>query len=149
MIRPKNETEDSSLSTIKNCETLIEQTHRKAEETSEFELTKLREIFLFTPPIQIIGDWSIGLTNLQVYNSIFNTTEENNKIELYKKFPNAKSSRVSFEKIRDEKEKDLKFKDITATDLQDDIIGPIIIEENRNQVTKRMKEDKYMRILSI
>ena len=38
--------------------------------------------------------------------------------------------------------------DITATDLQDDIIGPIIIEEYRNQITKRVKDDKYMLILA-
>ena len=39
--------------------------------------------------------------------------------------------------------------DITATDLQDDIIGPIIIEEYRNQVTKRTKDHNYMRISAI
>ena len=39
--------------------------------------------------------------------------------------------------------------DITAADLQDDIIGPIIIEEYKEQVTKRMKEEQYMTILSI
>ena len=38
--------------------------------------------------------------------------------------------------------------DITATDLQDEIYGPIIIEEYREQVTKRMKDDNYMHILS-
>ena len=38
--------------------------------------------------------------------------------------------------------------DITAANLQDDIIGPIIIEEYREQVTKRMKDDKYMKILA-
>ena len=38
--------------------------------------------------------------------------------------------------------------DITAADLQDDIIGPIIIEEYRDQVTKRMKDDKNMEILA-
>ena len=31
MIRPKNQTEDLLLSTTKNCQTLIEQTQRKAE----------------------------------------------------------------------------------------------------------------------
>ena len=31
MIRPKNETEDLSLSITKNCETLIQQTHGKPE----------------------------------------------------------------------------------------------------------------------
>ena len=39
--------------------------------------------------------------------------------------------------------------DITATDLQDDIIGPIFIDEYREQVTKRMKDDQYMKILAI
>ena len=33
MIRPKNDTEHFLLSISKNCETFIEQTHRKAEET--------------------------------------------------------------------------------------------------------------------
>ena len=38
--------------------------------------------------------------------------------------------------------------DITATDLQDEILGPIIIDEYRKQITKRMKDDKYMEILA-
>ena len=37
MIRPKNDTEDLLLSITKNCETLIEKTHRKAAETLEFK----------------------------------------------------------------------------------------------------------------
>ena len=75
MIRPKNETEDLLLSIIKNCETLIDQTHRKAE-TLDFKMTKPRETFHFNPPIQIKGDWMIGLTDLEVYNSIY---KRNNK----------------------------------------------------------------------
>ena len=39
--------------------------------------------------------------------------------------------------------------DITTTDLQDDIIAPIIIKENREEVTKRMKHGKYMLILAL
>ena len=56
MIKPKNETEDLLLSITKNCETLIEQTHRKAEETLEFKMIKPRETFHFKPSIQIKGD---------------------------------------------------------------------------------------------
>ena len=74
MIRPKNETEDLLLSITKNCEKLIEQTHRKAEETLEFKSTKPKETFHFKPPISIEGSWMIGLTCLEVYNSIFNIT---------------------------------------------------------------------------
>ena len=51
MIQPKNETKNLLLSITKNCETLVEQTHRKPEETLEFKMTKPREIFHFKPPI--------------------------------------------------------------------------------------------------
>ena len=44
MIKQKNETEDL-LSITKNCGTLIQQSHSKAEETLEFKLTKPRELF--------------------------------------------------------------------------------------------------------
>ena len=147
MIRPKNETEDLLLSITKNCETLIDQTHRKAEETLEFKMNESRESFHFKPPIQIKGNWMIGLTDLEVYNSIFNIKEENNKFELYK-FPDEKTGGVTYEKVRDEIEKDLDIEDITAEDLQDDIIAPIIIEEYKKQVTKRMKDDGYMNIVA-
>ena len=56
MIRTKIETEDLLLSISKNCETLIDQTHRKAEETLEFKMTKPRETFHFKPPIQKIKE---------------------------------------------------------------------------------------------
>ena len=147
MIRPKNQTEDLLLSITKNCETLINQTHRKAEETLEFKMNKSREIIHFNPTIQIKEDWMLGLNDLEVYNSIFNITEQNNKFELYK-FPDEKSGGVSYEKVRDEIERDLGISDITAADLQDDIIAPIIIEEYKKQVTKRMEDGGYMKILA-
>ena len=147
MIRPKNETEDFLLSITKNCQTLIEQTHINAEETLEFKMVKPRETFHFKPPIQVKGDWMIGLTDLEVYNSIFNITEENNKFELYK-FPDEKSGGISYIKVRDEIERDLNISDITDVDLQDDIIAPIIIEEYKKQVTKRMEDGGYMNILA-
>ena len=147
MIQPKNET-DLLLSITKYCETLIEQTHTKLQQTLEFKMIKPRETFHFKPPIQIKGDWMIGLTDLEVYNSIFNITEENNKFELYK-FPDEKAGGVTYIKVRDEIEKYLGFEDITAADLQDDIIGPIIIEEYKKQVVKRMNDEQYMNILAI
>ena len=84
MITPKNKTEDFLLSKTKNCETLIRQTHRKAEETLEFKMNRSKETFHFKPPISIEGEWMVGLTDLEVYNSIFNITEENNKFEIYR-----------------------------------------------------------------
>ena len=147
MIRPKNETEDLILSITKNCQTLIKQTHRKAEETLEFKMTKPRETFHFKPTIQVKGDWMLGLTDLEIYNSIFNIKEENNKFELYK-FPDKKAGGVTYTKVKDEIERDLDISDITDADLQDDIIAPIIIKEYREQVTKRMKDGGYMNIIA-
>ena len=147
MIRPKNQTEDLLLSLTKNCETPIEQTHRKAEETLEFKMIQSKQAFHFKPPIPIERSWMIGLTSLEVYNSMFNITEENNNFELYK-FPDRKIGGVSYTKVRDEIERDLDFSDITATDLQDELIGPIIIDEYREQVTKRMEDGVYMNFLS-
>ena len=45
-------------------------------------MIKPRETFHFHPPIQGKGDWVLGLVNLEVHNSIFNITEENNEFEL-------------------------------------------------------------------
>ena len=83
MIQPKNQTEDLLLSITKNCEMLIEQTHRKPEETLEFKMTKPKETFRFKPSIQVKEIWMLGLVDLEVYISIFNITEENNKFEHY------------------------------------------------------------------
>ena len=55
----------------------------KAEETLEFKFTKPRESFSFNPTISIEGSWMIGLTILEIYNSIFIITEEINKFEHY------------------------------------------------------------------
>ena len=110
-------------------------------------MTKPRETFHFKPPIQSEGDWMIGLVDLEVYNSILNITEENNKFQLYK-LPDEKSGVISYTKVRYEIERDLDISDITAADLQDDIIAPIIIEEYKKQVTKRMEVGGHMKILA-
>ena len=43
----------------------------------------------------------------------------------------------------------MNIEDITAEGLQEEIIGPIIIEEYNKQVSKRMKDEQYMNILAI
>ena len=43
----------------------------------------------------------IGITDLEVYNFIFNITEENNKLQFYES-PDEKSGGVSYTKVRDE-----------------------------------------------
>ena len=84
MIRPKKDTGDLSISITKNCEMLIKKNHRKAEETLEFKMIKPGETFPFNPQVEVKEDGMIGLTDLEVCNSILKITEENNKFELYK-----------------------------------------------------------------
>ena len=127
MIRPKNETEDLLLSITENCETSIKQTHRKPEETLKFNLTKPRETFQFNPPIQIKGDWMIGLRSFEVYNSILFINTTNNKFELY----TDNSDEFSFEEVKDEVEEILDISDNTPSQLQHEIIGPRIIQTHR------------------
>ena len=69
MMRPKSETEDLLLSRTKNCETLIEQTLTKDQETLEYKMIKSRQIFHFNPQIPSEGSWMIGLTDLEEYSS--------------------------------------------------------------------------------
>ena len=140
MIQPKNQTEDLLLSITKNCETLIKQTHRKAEETLEFKMIKPRETFHFKPPIQIQGDWMLGLINLEVYNSIFNITEENNKFELYRDT----SAKFGFLELKDELEDILNISHVTNKHLNDEIIGPRIIDEFIKLSNEKKNSDGYM-----
>ena len=143
MITPKNETEDLLLSITKNCETSIEQTRRKPEETLEFKMTKSREIFHFTPPIEIKEDWMLGLTDLEVYNSSFNITEENNKFELYRDT----SDKFGFLELKDELEEILNISHITSEHLDDEVLGPRSIDEFIKLSNEKKKADGYMILL--
>ena len=143
MIQPKNETEDLLLSITRNCEMLIEQTHRKAEETLEFKMNKSRETFQFRPSIQIQGSWMLGLKDLEVYNSIFNITERNNKFEIYRDSCN----KFGFLDLKDELEEILNIPHISQKHLQDDEIGPRIIDEFYKLSHEKINSDGYMIIL--
>ena len=106
-------------------------------------MIKPRETFHFKPPIQNQGDWMVGLLNLEVYNSIFNITEENNKIELYRDM----SDKFGFLELKDELEEILNIPHITNEHLQDDEIGPRIIDEYIKLSTEKKNRDGYMILL--
>ena len=143
MIRPKNETEDLLLSITKNCETLLEQTHTKPQETLEFKMIKPRETFHFKTPAQVEGDWMIGLTDLEVYNSILNITKENNKFELYRD----SSNKFGFIELKDELEEILNIPHITDYHLEDETIARRIFNEYIKLSTEKMNSDGYMLLL--
>ena len=77
----------------------------------------------------------IGLTDLEVYISIFNITEENNKFELYRD----SSNKFGFLELKDELEETLNISHISQEHLDDGIIGPRIIDD----FSKLSHEKKY------
>ena len=143
MIRPKNETEDLLLSITKNCEKLVEQTHRKPEETLEFKMLKPRKTFHFNPPIHIKGDWMLGLIDLEVYNSIFNITKENNKFELY----TDTFDEFSFHELQDEVAEILNIPAITDDYLDDKATADRIAETYWKLRSDKSSHDGYIILL--
>ena len=143
MIQPKNETEVLLLSITKNCETLIEQTHRKPEETLEFKMTKPTEAFHFKPSIQVKENWMLGLVDLEVYNSIFNITEENNKFEIYRDTP----TKFRFLELKDELQEILNIPHITREHLLDDETASRIIDEYHKLSHEKKNSDGYTILL--
>ena len=143
MIQPKNETEDLLLSVTKNCETLIKQTHRKAEEALEFKMGKPTESFHFNPQIEIKENWMIGLVDLEVYNSIINITEENNKFEIYRDTP----TKFQFLDLKDELEEILGIPHITREHLLDDETASRIIDEYHKLSHEKKNSDGYTILL--
>ena len=143
MIQPKNETEDLLLSITKNCGKLVEQTHRKPEETLEFKMLKPRETFHFNPPIHTKGDWMLGLIDLEVYNSIFIITKENNKFELYIDT----FDEFSFEELKDELEEIINIPIITDSHLEDETLAPRLAETYRKLKSDKSSHDGYIILL--
>ena len=85
-----------------------------------------RGTFLLNPPISIEGPWvfMIVLTNLEVYNSIFNNTEENNKFEFCTGSPD---DAFSFVELKFKLAKLVGLSYISSEDLKHEIHGPEIM----------------------
>ena len=143
-IRLKTETEDLLLLITKNCETLVQQTHRKPEETLEFKMLKQRETFHFNPPIQTKGEWMLGLIDPGVYNSIFNITKENNKFELY----SDTFDEFSFEELKDELEEIHNITNITDSHLEDETLAPRTAETYWKLRSDKSSHDGYIILLT-
>ena len=74
------------LSIAKSNREIVENTHSKPQETLEFEMTKQKESFSFDVPLQLNEKWMMGVTSLEVYNTVNNITEKNNKLQICLKY---------------------------------------------------------------
>ena len=88
----------------------------------------------------------IRLTSLEVYNSMFNVTQDNNKLELY----TDTFDEFSFEELKDELEQILSFSHVTPPHRQHEIhaiIGPRKIEAYELRLQNSSTDDYVFLIM--
>ena len=65
---------------------IVDNTHSKPQETLEFKMTKQKESFSFDVPLTLDEKWMMGVTSLEVYITVYNITEKNNKLQILLKY---------------------------------------------------------------
>ena len=80
---PKNQNETLLLEMVKKLDEIEKNTHTKPQETLEFKMVKPKQTFHFSEDLIIPEKWLMGLVNLQVYNTVYNITDRNNKLSHY------------------------------------------------------------------
>ena len=70
------------LNIAKSNQEIVENTHSKPQETLEYKMTKQKESFSFDVPLELPEKWMMGVTSLEVYNTVYNITNSNNKLEI-------------------------------------------------------------------
>ena len=70
------------LSIAKSNLDIVENTLSKPQETLEFKMNKRKESFSFDIPLDLPEQWMMGVTSLEVYNTVYNITEKNNKLKI-------------------------------------------------------------------
>ena len=106
-------------------------------------MIKPKETFHFKPSIQIKGDWMLCLIDLEVYNSVFNITKENNIFELH----TDSFDEFSFLELKDELEEILNIPNITGSLLEDETLAPRIIETYWKIRSNKTSHDGYIILL--
>ena len=77
----------------------VENTHSKPQETLEYKLNKQKESFSFDIPLELPEKWMMGVTRLEVYNTVYNITEKNNKLKVLLKDEQLESLNVDTQSI--------------------------------------------------
>ena len=70
------------LSIAKSNQEIVDNTHSKPQETLEFKMNKQKESFSFDVPLELPEQWMMGVTSLEVYNSVYNITNKNNSFQI-------------------------------------------------------------------
>ena len=87
------------LSIVKSNLDIVENTLSKPQETLEFKMNKQKESFSFDIPLDLPEQWMMGVTSLEVYNTVYNITEKNNKVKFFATEQNLKEYKFATEFI--------------------------------------------------
>ena len=145
------------LSIAKSNLDIVENTLSKPQETLEFKMNKQKESFSFDIPLDLPEQWMMGVTSLEVYNTIYNITEKNNKIKLFTTEQNLKEYKFATEfipKIKNLYEtsdieeikkliNDVKYKKVVFPNNYYNDLNKIIIQINKNIEDKTNFLDLY------
>ena len=82
----------------------------------------------------------LGLVSLEVYNSLLNITEENNKFELY---TYDSDNEFSFVELKDKVAEVLGLSNITDEELEHEVHGPDNIKTYRKLSIEKSQTDGY------
>ena len=76
---------------------ISQNTISKSQETLEFQVNKQNEEFTFDIPLLVEDSWLMGVTNLQVYDTIYNITKSSNTLLI--SVTGEKSNEVNYELV--------------------------------------------------
>ena len=74
--------ESHLLISAKSNQEVVENTHSKPHKTLEIEITKQKESVSFDVPLELNEQWIMGVTSLEVYNTISNITNSIDKLKI-------------------------------------------------------------------
>ena len=82
------------LSIAKSNLDIVENTPSKPQKTLKFKMNKQKESFSFDIPLDLPEQWMMGVASLEVYNTVYNITEKNNRLKILLKDEQLKSLNV-------------------------------------------------------
>ena len=134
------------LSIAKSKLDIVENTLSKPQETLEFKMNKQKETFSFDIPLDLPEQSMMGVTSLEVYNTVYNITEKNKKLKHFTTEQNLKEYKFAIEfipKIKNLYEtsnieeikkliNDVKYKKVVFPENYYDDLNKIIDQINQN-----------------
>ena len=130
------------LSIAKPNQEIVENTHSKPQETLEFKMNKQKESFSFDIPLDLPEQWMMGVTSLEVYNTVYNITEKNNKFKILLKDEQLKSLNVDTQLVMNV---EYLYK---AFDNIEKINNFVVDSYSKNKKLTRKNFDKLKKILN-